>query len=60
MNTLSYKGYHGSVEVCTEDNILFGKVLFINPLVSYEGESVKALQEAFKEAVDDYLKERNA
>ncbi|MGI0119631.1 type II toxin-antitoxin system HicB family antitoxin [Zooshikella sp. RANM57] len=60
MNTLSYKGYHGSVEISTEDNILFGKVLFISPLVNYEGETVKELQEAFKEAVDDYLEDCKA
>jgi len=55
VNTLSYKGYQGSIEVDAEDQLLFGKILFVNDLVSYEGDSVKELTTAFQEAVDDYL-----
>ena len=35
-NLLNYKGYYGTVEISLEDNILFGKVLGINGLISYE------------------------
>ena len=56
MNTLSYKGYIGSVAFSEKDNVFFGKVEGINGLVNFEGESVKELTEAFHEAVDDYLK----
>ncbi|MDY4043920.1 MAG: type II toxin-antitoxin system HicB family antitoxin [Marinifilaceae bacterium] len=55
MNTLSYKGYIGSVAFSEQDNIFFGKIEGINGLVNFEGESVKELTEAFHEAVDDYL-----
>lgn len=55
MNMLEYKGYLGSVETAIEDGVLFGKLEFISALISYEGETVKALQTAFEEAVDDYL-----
>jgi len=55
MKLLRYKGYYGSVEVSTEDNCLFGKLEFINPLVNYEGESVRELESSFKAAVNDYL-----
>ncbi|SKA86570.1 Predicted nuclease of the RNAse H fold, HicB family [Thiothrix eikelboomii] len=55
MNLLEYKGYLGSVEAAIEDGILFGKLEFISALISYEGETVKALQTAFEAAVDDYL-----
>jgi predicted HicB family RNase H-like nuclease len=55
MKVLKYKGYVGSVEVSTEDNCLFGKVLFIEPLINYEGETVAELSAAFNDAVDDYL-----
>ncbi len=61
-NVLEYKGYAGSVEFSSENNILFGKVIGINGLISYEGESVAELREDFKAAVDDYLeicKEKN-
>jgi predicted HicB family RNase H-like nuclease len=54
-DVMEYKGYCGSVEYSVADNILFGKVLGITGLISYEGESVQALQQDFEGAVDDYL-----
>ena len=54
-NLLEYKGYYGSVEYSSEDVLLYGKVLGINSLISYEGESVAELQQDFEWAVDDYL-----
>lgn len=54
-NILEYKGYNGSVEFSPEDNILFGKVIGIRSLISYEGESVQELKADFEAAVDDYL-----
>ena len=55
MNTLSYKGYIGSVEFSEKDGVFFGKIEGINGLVNFEGESVKELVDAFHQAVDDYL-----
>ncbi len=55
MNTMQYKGYQGSVEISHEDNILYGKLLFISPLVTYEGTTAQELEQAFWDAVDDYL-----
>ncbi len=54
-NFLEYKNYMGTVEYSAEDDILYGKVIGINGLVSYEGDSVQSLKEDFEEAVDDYL-----
>lgn len=54
-NQLKHNGYIGSIEASLEDNCLFGKVLFIKALVSYEGKTVAELDKAFREAVDDYL-----
>lgn len=54
-NFLEYKNYMGTVEYSAEDDILYGKVIGINGLVSYEGDSVQRLKEDFEEAVDDYL-----
>ncbi len=54
-NQLKHKGYIGSIEASLKDNCLFGKVLFIKALVSYEGKTVAELDAAFQEAVDDYL-----
>ena len=55
MNTMTYKGYIGSVAYSENDQVFFGKIEGINGLVNFEGESVKELTEAFHEAVDDYL-----
>ncbi|MEM8940362.1 MAG: type II toxin-antitoxin system HicB family antitoxin [Bacteroidota bacterium] len=55
MKYLEYKGYTGSIEYSSEDNLLYGKVLGIRGLISYEGETGKLLEDDFKEAVDVYL-----
>jgi len=55
MKLLQHKGYYGSVDVSVEDECLFGKIEFINPLINYEGTSVTELEQAFKEAVEDYI-----
>ena len=55
MNTMTYKGYLGSVNYSDKDHVFFGKIEGINGLVNFEGESVKELTNAFHEAVDDYL-----
>ena len=54
-NTMDYKGYTGSVEFSEEDGVLFGKVLGIRSLISYEGATAAELVEDFHGAVDDYL-----
>ena len=55
MNHLTYKGYVGSIEYSKEDGILFGKVLGIKSLISYEGETGSTLEEDFMEAIDEYI-----
>ena len=52
---LEYKGFCGTVEFSSEDNVFFGKVIGVNSLISFEGESVQSLKEDFEGAVDDYL-----
>jgi predicted HicB family RNase H-like nuclease len=55
MKNLEYKGYTGSIEYSKEDDLLFGKVLGINGLISYEGKTGNELETDFKEAIDTYL-----
>ena len=55
MKYLEYKGYTGSIEYSPEDSLLYGKVLGIRGLISYEGETGKLLEEDFKGAIDSYL-----
>jgi predicted HicB family RNase H-like nuclease len=54
-DTMTYKGYIGSVHYSDEDRVFFGKVEFLRSLISYEGTDVDSLRNAFEEAVDDYL-----
>ncbi|MBD1383839.1 type II toxin-antitoxin system HicB family antitoxin [Mucilaginibacter rigui] len=52
---LQYKNYYASVQFSAVDEVFYGKVLGINDLVSFEGESVKELKTSFEEAIEDYL-----
>jgi len=52
---LEYKGYYGTVEFSAADRLLYGKVIGVNGLISFEGDSVQSLKEDFEGAVDDYL-----
>ena len=54
-NTMSYCGYSASMELDPEDNILVGRVLGIDDLISFHGDSVADFIQAFHEAVDDYV-----
>lgn len=54
-NVVEYKGYQGSIEVSIDDGILYGSILHINDLVTYEAETPKELQIEFEAAVDHYL-----
>ena len=59
---LSYKDYNGTVEYSDEDKCLYGKVIGIKSLLSYEGASVQELEKCFQSTIDEYLadcKERN-
>lgn len=55
MKNLEYKGYTGSIEYSKEDGQLYGKVLGIRGLISYEGDTGKKLEADFMEAIDAYL-----
>lgn len=54
-NYFEYKNYIGKIEMSVEDGIFFGTIHGINDLVTFEGESFTELENAFREAVDDYL-----
>jgi len=54
-NTIKHKGYIGSVNYSSEDNVLFGKIEGINDLVNFQGATADEIKESFIESVDDYL-----
>jgi len=52
---LTYKGFIGSVHFGAEDTVFHGKIEGVTDLVTFEGQSVKELVQAFHYAVDDYI-----
>ena len=56
-NLLFYKNYNGTVEYSKEDGCLFGKVVGIKSLLSYEGNSIQELEQDFKTVIDEYIKD---
>lgn len=60
MNIMSYKNYTARIEFDGRDNIFVGRVLGLDSVVSFHGESVTELREKFEAAIDDFLKERSA
>jgi predicted HicB family RNase H-like nuclease len=55
MNVLEYKGYHARVELDPEDECLVGRLVGINDIVGFHGETIAEIKTAFHEAVDDYV-----
>ena len=54
-NKLIHAGFTGSFDVSLEDGCLIGRVLFIDDIISYEGETVSDLKKNFEAAVDRYI-----
>lgn len=52
---MEYKGYVGTVQFSPDDRIFHGRVAGIRDVITFEGDSVQALEDDFRSAVDDYL-----
>lgn len=50
-----YRGFVGSVEYDSKDDIYYGKLLNAKDLISYHGYDIDDLKKNFKEAVDEYI-----
>ena len=59
-NVLTHKGFIGSVHFSADDNIFFGKVEGINDMITFEGETVQELKDAFRYMVDEHIKDCEA
>jgi predicted HicB family RNase H-like nuclease len=55
-DVLKYKDFFATVHYSTDDDVFFGKIEGINDLVTFEGSTTEELRNAFKDAVDDYIK----
>lgn len=54
-NSMGYKGYVASMAFDAEDKIIVGRVLEIDDIISFHGESVAEFEANFHAAVDDYI-----
>jgi predicted HicB family RNase H-like nuclease len=52
---MEYKGYIGKVQIDEEAGILYGEVINVRDVITFEGTTVEEVQQAFRESVDDYL-----
>lgn len=52
---MNYKGFIGSVHFSADESTIFGKIEGINDLITFEGETVKELTDAFHYIVDEYI-----
>ncbi len=52
---LQYKGYTGRAEFDDQAGIFHGEVLDLKDVITFQGKSVKEIEKAFRDSVDDYL-----
>lgn len=55
MMELTHKGYVGRFDLEPEENMLCGRVIGINDVVTFKGERLADLRQAFEDSVEDYL-----
>lgn len=55
MNHLTYKGYTAAVEFDANEGILYGHVLDLRDVITFQSESAAELVEEFHTSVDEYL-----
>ena len=53
-NMITYQGYTASMEFDADDRILVGRVLHVDDIISFHGESVAEFEAAFHDSVDGY------
>ena len=52
---MKYKGYTGVAELDAEAGTIFGHVIGLRDVITFQGQSVSETEQAFHDSVDDYL-----
>lgn len=55
MNTMTYKGYEAVVEYDEGAELFHGEVLNLRDVITFQGQSVAELKQAFADSIGDYL-----
>lgn len=54
-DTMTYKGYTASMTFDADDKIIVGRVLDVDDIISFHGDSVAGFEAAFHAAVEGYV-----
>lgn len=54
-NQMTYKGYTTSMTFDADDKIIVGRVLGIDDVITFHGESITEFERAFHAVIDDYI-----
>lgn len=54
---IQYKGYRANPQYSPDDKCFYGQLPGIRDCIMFEGRSVKEIEKAFEQAVDNYLTE---
>ena len=52
---MEYKGYLGTVEFDSQAKIFHGDVINTRDIITFQGTTVKEIEKAFKDSIDDYI-----
>jgi predicted HicB family RNase H-like nuclease len=52
---MKYKGYTGTIEPDEDAKVLFGRVVGLRDVITFHGDTMPELIQAFHDSVDDYL-----
>jgi len=52
---MEYKGYFGTVEYDAQAKIFHGDVINTRDIITFQGTTVKEIEQAFKESIEDYI-----
>jgi predicted HicB family RNase H-like nuclease len=52
---MTHKGYSGVAEIAYDTGMIYGRVVGLRDVITFQGETVAEAQQAFRDSVDDYL-----
>ena len=55
LDYLKYKGYVGIAEYDDKADILHGEVINTRDVITFQGNTVDEIRQAFRDSIDDYL-----
>jgi predicted HicB family RNase H-like nuclease len=52
---MQYKGYSGVAEIAFDTGMIYGRVVGLRDVITFQGHTVAEAEQAFRDSVDDYL-----